>query len=155
MSRVPEPAPDLRPFSDSLPMALLRAREAVMTAFRPHLHEMGVTEQQWRVLRALEGGRELTLGDLGRDTCISRPSLSRIVPALERRDLVARRSDDVDARRSRVRLKPGGEALIQRGAARSEAIYRDIEARIGSEHATHLRALLDRVHAALGPDRSG
>ncbi len=121
-----------------------------MAAFRPHLHELGVTEQQWRVLRALEDGRELTLGDLGRETCISSPSVSRIVPALERRDLVARRPDETDARRSRVRLTSTGDALIRRGATRSEAIYRDIEDRIGSERARHLQILLDRVHDTLG-----
>ena len=43
----------MRTFSQSLPMALLRAREAVMRRFRPGLRCHGVTEQQWRVLRAL------------------------------------------------------------------------------------------------------
>lgn len=37
----------------TLPMALLRAREAVMDMFRPHLAAHGVTEQQWRVMRVL------------------------------------------------------------------------------------------------------
>ena len=43
----------LREFDRSLPMALLRAREAVMARFRPLFRLHGVTEQQWRVLRAL------------------------------------------------------------------------------------------------------
>ncbi|MGH7006661.1 MAG: hypothetical protein ACREIP_22160, partial [Alphaproteobacteria bacterium] len=38
----------MRAFSRSLPMQLLRAREAVMQRFRPMLHQHGVTEQQWR-----------------------------------------------------------------------------------------------------------
>ena len=43
----------MRDFSQSLPMALLRAREAVMRQFRPILRQHGLTEQQWRILRAL------------------------------------------------------------------------------------------------------
>src|SRR4051794_24912283 len=43
----------MRDFSQSLPMALLRAREAVMRQFRPSLRQHGLTEQQWRILRAL------------------------------------------------------------------------------------------------------
>ncbi len=43
----------MRAFSRSLPMELLRAREAVMKRFRPALRDHGVTEQQWRILRAL------------------------------------------------------------------------------------------------------
>ena len=34
-------------------MLLLRAREAVMLRFRDMLRRQGLTEQQWRVLRAL------------------------------------------------------------------------------------------------------
>src|SRR5208283_3623306 len=43
----------MREFSRSLPMSLLRAREAVMRHFRPSLRRHGLTEQQWRILRAL------------------------------------------------------------------------------------------------------
>jgi hypothetical protein len=43
----------LRDFRHSLPMELLRAREAAMSRFRPVLREYGLTEQQWRVIRVL------------------------------------------------------------------------------------------------------
>src|ERR1043166_1624554 len=43
----------MRDFGRSLPMSLLRAREAVMRQFRPSLRSHGLTEQQWRILRAL------------------------------------------------------------------------------------------------------
>jgi hypothetical protein len=38
----------MREFSRSLPMSLLRAREAVMRQFRPSLRDHGLTEQQSR-----------------------------------------------------------------------------------------------------------
>ena len=40
--------------SRSLPIALIRAREGVMTPIRDMLAETGMTEQQWRVLRVLD-----------------------------------------------------------------------------------------------------
>ena len=43
----------MRAFSRSLPMLLLRSHQAVMAQFRPVLRAHGITEQQWRVLRAL------------------------------------------------------------------------------------------------------
>jgi DNA-binding MarR family transcriptional regulator len=49
----------MREFSRSLPMSLLRAREAVMRQFRPSLREHGLTEQQWRILRALAAKTDL------------------------------------------------------------------------------------------------
>ena len=47
-------ASHLRDFEQSLPMELLKAREAAMARFRPMLRSHGLTEQQWRVLRALD-----------------------------------------------------------------------------------------------------
>jgi len=43
----------LRDFSRSLPMLLLRSHQAVMAEFRPILRAHGITDTQWRVLRAL------------------------------------------------------------------------------------------------------
>ena len=37
----------------NLPQLLLQTREALMAQFRPILNENGVTEQQWRIVRAL------------------------------------------------------------------------------------------------------
>ena len=55
---MPPPGPALPPFSRSLPMQLLRAREAVMQRFRPHLRGHDMTDQQWRVVRVLALGAE-------------------------------------------------------------------------------------------------
>ena len=57
MSRDGKPAadgPETRSIRRSVPIALIRAREAVMAHFRPLLAQRGYTEQQWRVLRVLE-----------------------------------------------------------------------------------------------------
>ena len=43
----------MRPFERSMPMQLMLAREAVMQRFRPHLNAQGLTDQQWRIIRAL------------------------------------------------------------------------------------------------------
>ena len=49
-----EPRIDLPPVQRSLPIALLRARERLMPPIREMLIRSGITEQQWRILRALE-----------------------------------------------------------------------------------------------------
>ena len=51
-------------------MLLLRGREAVMRYFRPSLLENGVTEQQWRVLRALSSVEEMEVMMLADATLI-------------------------------------------------------------------------------------
>ena len=56
----------MREFSRSLPMSLLRAREAVMRQFRPSLRNYGLTEQQWRILRALTAVETIEVTELAR-----------------------------------------------------------------------------------------
>src|SRR5579872_7273751 len=92
----------MRPFSESLPMALLRAREAVMRLFRPGLRKRGVTEQQWRILRALAHAGPMEISQLAEATFLLAPSLSRILPELERRMLISRKQVDSDLRRSAI-----------------------------------------------------
>src|SRR5579883_3577127 len=80
----------MRPFSESLPMALLRSREAVMRLFRPGLRKHGVTEQQWRILRALAHSGPMEVTELAEATFLLAPSLSRILATLEQRGLIVR-----------------------------------------------------------------
>ena len=56
----------MRPFQRSLPMQLMLAREAVMQRFRPHLNEHGLTDQQWRIVRALSEVEAMDIAALGR-----------------------------------------------------------------------------------------
>jgi homoprotocatechuate degradation regulator HpaR len=139
----------MRPFSESLPMALLRAREAVMCLFRPGLRKHGVTEQQWRILRALAHRGPLEVTELAEATFLLPPSLSRILPDLEKRDLVSRRQLDTDLRRNVVSLEPKGLKLIAAHAPYSEEMYTEIAKRFGAERTEQLIGLLQELEAAL------
>jgi homoprotocatechuate degradation regulator HpaR len=152
----PDPAPELdaepiqiRAFRASLPMALLRAREAVMNEFRPNLLENGINEQQWRVLRALasdEGGA-VSVGQLAERTLLLGPSLSRILVKLEEQGLIERRLDIEDGRRSYISVTRAGFALVRRIAPQSELIYSGIEQRFGRERLAALVAELTELIA--------
>lgn len=141
----------MRDFSRSLPMALLRAREVVMERFRPSLRAFGITEQQWRVLRALYDNGEMETGQLADVCCLLTPSLSRILKHLETNKFVSRRVSTEDQRRSLVRIAPRGEALIVKRAPFSEEQYREIEAALGPEKVAALYETLDELTTALSP----
>src|SRR6478609_9362101 len=80
----------IRHFSRSLPMSLLRARESVMRHFRASLRRFGITEQQWRVLRALTSGERFEVTELAEATFLLPSSLSRILKDLDERGLIQR-----------------------------------------------------------------
>lgn len=144
-----ERALPMRPFSESLPMALLRSREAVMRLFRPGLRRHGVTEQQWRLLRALAHSGSMEITELAEATFLLAPSLSRILPDLEKRGLIARQQVDADLRRSVVSLEPKGLRLIAAHAPFSEEMYAKIARRFGSERTGELLTLLQELEASL------
>ncbi|WP_404405148.1 homoprotocatechuate degradation operon regulator HpaR [Pelagibacterium halotolerans] len=139
----------LREFSRSLPMSLLKAREAVMGHFRPSLHYFGITEQQWRVLRALTSIETIEVMELAKATFLLPPSLSRILKDLEERDLITRRTSPEDMRRGLISISERGRTLIDQAGSHSEAIYAEITRRFGAEKLTQLQQMLRELETAL------
>jgi homoprotocatechuate degradation regulator HpaR len=142
------PAP-MREFSRSLPMSLLRAREAVMRQFRPSLRSHGLTEQQWRILRALTAVDTIEVTELARVAFLLGPSLSRILRDLEARDLIERRTAEADLRRGVVSISPKGLKLIEAVAPNSEAIYAEITQRYGARKLGELQDMLGELERSL------
>lgn len=132
----------MRDFSLSLPMSLLRAREAVMMQFRAPLRQHRLSEQQWRVLRALASVDAMETSELARVAFLLGPSLSRILTDLEARRLIERRAIASDRRRTRIAVSRRGLALIDAIAPASEQIYAEIADRFGSRTLLQLHEML-------------
>ena len=139
----------MREFSRSLPMSLLRAREAVMRQFRPSLRRHGLTEQQWRILRALTSVEAIEVTELARVACLLGPSLSRILRDIEARGLIERRAAKADLRRGMVSISARGLKLIEAVAPTSEAIYAAITQRYGPGKLAELQEMLGELERSL------
>jgi homoprotocatechuate degradation regulator HpaR len=156
LTGAPDPAGDakvrrlpMRDFGRSLPMALLRAREAVMRQFRPSLRSHGLTEQQWRILRALAAVDSIEVTELARVAFLLGPSLSRILRDLEAGHLIERRLAKADLRRSMVSISAKGVRLIEAVAPSSEAIYAAITRRYGARKLAELQDMLHELERSL------
>ena len=139
----------MREFSRSLPMSLLRAREAVMRQFRPSLRRHGLTEQQWRILRALAAIDAIEVTELARVAFLLGPSLSRILRDLEARHLIERKAAKTDLRRAVVSISARGLKLIEAVAPSSEAIYAEITKRYGARKLAELQDMLGALEGSL------
>jgi homoprotocatechuate degradation regulator HpaR len=133
----------------SLPIALLRAREAVMAYYRPHHRKGGITEQQWRVIRVLYLDGEIDATELARRSYLLAPSLSRIIKDLEAAGYLNRRPGDADSRQSLLSLSPKGAARVTGAAPFLERIHREIARRVGPDRVEKLLALLEELERAL------
>jgi homoprotocatechuate degradation regulator HpaR len=139
----------MREFSQSLPMSLLRAREAVMRQFRPSLRQHGLTEQQWRILRALAAVETIEVTELARVAFLLGPSLSRILRDLEARHLIERKVAKADLRRAMVSISAKGLKLIEAVAPTSEMIYAEITKRYGARKLAELQDMLTALENSL------
>ena len=144
-------AEPLPPVAQSLPVRLMRAREAVMARIRPVLRAHGVTEQQWRVLCTLRDLREAEITALAERVFLLPPSLSRIVRDLEARGLILRRPSVQDQRRALVSIAPEGEALIHRVEPALQAVRLEMRRLCGADRLRALAGMLEALEAALGP----
>lgn len=139
----------LREFGKSLPMSLLRAREAVMKKFIPHLKKHGLSPQQWRVIRFLEQEDGLEMSELAERCFLMVPSLSRISKNLEARGLITRKIVASDQRRSELFLSNSGRKLYAKIAPKSAERYEHITQQFGEEKIELLYQLLDELVVAL------
>ena len=144
--------PDSQTFSptrQSLPIMLLRAREAVMARYRPMLRGIGVTEQQWRVLRVLKESGEIDVSTLAERASILGPSLTRILKTLREEGYLHVRQDSDDRRRNLASLTDAGDALVIGAADDSADVYAEISAEFGYERTQALIRELDALMATL------
>jgi homoprotocatechuate degradation regulator HpaR len=135
----------LRKTGRSLPIALLRAREAVMGPIRGMLSHSGVNEQKWRVLRILEEQGPLEVSQVADKACLLLSSLTRMIGPMVREGLVTRHTPPQDRRKAVIAITEAGAALIHRHAADSAAIFARIEADFGRDRLEVLLDLLEHL----------
>ncbi len=135
----------MRKFHRSLPMSLLKAREAVMRKFTPSLREHNLSAQQWRVLRILIEAQKLDIKELSERCHLLAPSVSRIIQNLEKRQLVKRETVPSDQRSSAISITNKGRDLFELIAPVSESRYDYITEQFGYGKLELLYELLDEL----------
>ncbi|HKW82679.1 MAG TPA: homoprotocatechuate degradation operon regulator HpaR [Burkholderiaceae bacterium] len=139
----------------NLALLLLQARESVMAEFRPLLNEHGLTEQQWRVIRALLQDGPLEPRQLCERCQIVSPSLTGVLARMEELDLVRRERMAGDQRRLLVSLTTRSKRIAAKMAPHVQARYAAMERELGPELTAQLYATLDALLERLAKGRGG
>lgn len=136
----------------NLPMLLLRAREKMMLRFRPILTAHGLTEQQWRVIRALNEHGPLESRHIADLCTISTPSLAGVLARMEAKDWVTKTRFARDQRRVRVALTTRSRKLVSSIADELQAAYVELESRIGASLLAETYHAVDGLLAGIEAD---
>lgn len=119
---------------------MLRGREAVMAPYRKMLAKVGVTEQQWRVMRVLDERGMMDPKEIAEAACLLNPSLTRIMQLLEKKGLISRKGHPEDRRRVQVSITEEGRKMLLAAQPESLRIAERLRERVGQDK---LDALLD------------
>ena len=138
----------------SLPIALIRAREAVMAPIRDMLAGTGLTEQQWRVLRVLDEFGPMDVSRLAREAGLMASSLTRIVQTMVTDGLVTRETSASDRRRQVIGIASKGQEVLSENRDAALAIAEDLRGRLGERDFERLLDLLEAL-AECGPRSNG
>lgn len=128
-------APNLKPRVTyrNLPQLFLKARESLMAHFRPILNHFGLTDQQWRILRALDEHAQLEPREICTLCQILSASMAGVLARMEEMALIQRSRVAGDQRRVVVRLAPKGDQLVSEMAPLIDLQYQQIEQAFGRE----------------------
>lgn len=131
----------------NLPLLLLQARESVIGKFRHILNHYGLTEQQWRIIRALSEQDTMEPWQICEVCQILSPSLAGVLARMEEVKLVKRSRVDTDQRRVLVSLTDKSRTLVHEIAPLIERQYHNLEAGFGIETIRELYDVLDHFLA--------
>jgi DNA-binding MarR family transcriptional regulator len=138
------------------PPSLLYSIKQVELASRSHLDELvrpaGITALQYTALTVLELRNDLSAAELARNSFVTPQSMSDLVSALERRDLISRTRDPASRRRHIISLTDGGRALLSVYAPAVRKLeetmldgFTDAERTAFRDHLARCRAALSRI----------
>jgi DNA-binding MarR family transcriptional regulator len=92
---------------------LHRVLQIALDIYNEETGEGALSQRQYAVLSALDGGEGLSQTDLVKATGIDRSTLAELVSRMLAKELVARERSATDARANLVQLAPAGRAALQ------------------------------------------
>lgn len=114
------------------------------------LSDVGITEQQWRVLRVLQEVGPLEPTQIAEQACLLLPSLTRILQKLEEKKYIERHPNKADKRKQNVNVTRKGASLIEANLSAALALSDEVSVYMGREKYEQLLDLLNELDAADG-----
>ena len=133
-------------FLDSLPMILSRTLDGVMPVYRALFQEHAITDQQWRVMRALWEQKHLTSKQISEITLLPSPSLVGILDRLEKKGFVGRLRSVEDRRLVYIMPTQAGRKLQELMLPKIEQIHDRFMHQVTPDEWGELNRILDKLN---------
>jgi MarR family transcriptional regulator, organic hydroperoxide resistance regulator len=134
-----------------VPYLLRRIADSLIKSFTDGLKPHDISLPMWRVLAVLHRRGATRFGVLVGQTLIEPPTLSRLVLALQSKDLITKTSSDVDARGVVIAPTRKGLLLVEQVTPRAMEIENEMLAGLTEDEAEMFRRLVRRICATIAP----
>jgi DNA-binding MarR family transcriptional regulator len=122
---------------------VFRTYQVLMAAFS---RKVGMAASRFALMRLLAlAERDVGVMDLARQLGVNAAAVTRQVKELEREQLIRRRADPKDARRSYVSLSPKGQRLFEAIHERSHELERSLSSTLGAEEVRSATIVLTKL----------
>lgn len=128
----------------NIPVRRLAAKLSLIVQ-REVLRPSGLRIQEWRVLWSLEREGDAHLREVARRASVDASHVSRLLGKFERKGIVERYPDPVDARRTMFRITAKGSVLYEEVRPVATEISRRFQELYSDEEYEVLMGLLDRA----------
>ena len=129
--------------------ALNDLRESIQYPHRKLLMNHDLTLPQWRVILLLSKQNNVEIIELAKLTSLLQTSVSRILAALLKRDLITREANENDLRRFQISLSKKGWALFNEISPMAEGIFEQMNRLVGQQKVDELIQLLKEFNHVL------
>ncbi|MGV1870246.1 MarR family winged helix-turn-helix transcriptional regulator [Agrobacterium rosae] len=117
--------------------------------FDARVSEQGLTLARARALFALSRRGPLKQNELAEELEIETPTLVRLLDAMEKQNLIERRSDEIDRRAKRIHMTPEGLNLFEDVHMQAKSMRADIAADISTDDISAALDVVRRLSANL------
>lgn len=123
-----------------------RAESLISNRVTRHtISELGVTDQQGRLLLLVATGKCLTASEVARESGVHASAVTRLIRRLQDRGFLIRGRSFQDRRVIRLALSPQGRFVAECFPAVADAALERVLARLTQEEISHFKGMLRRI----------
>lgn len=124
---------------------IARANRMLEEDLARRLQPGGIAIEQFRVLKALEQGQPLAMGELAATVLVEPATLTKIIDRMAAESLVFRMPDSKDRRKVKVALAPAGVAMCKKLLDVADAHEEHIAQILSGEKLDEIKRILSEI----------
>jgi DNA-binding MarR family transcriptional regulator len=136
------------PTTDSLGFIIYRTALALKSALQRSFKENGyeITGEQWAIIRHLWEEEALSQREIAEKTSKDKPNITRMLDALEKKNLILRQSDPRDRRKYCIYLTKEGKQLYERLLPLTQSLRQRVTQNLAPAEIDLAKEILNKVY---------